>query len=332
MEFVRKARELVNIKELNLSYDAERYYTRNDSTTLQVLVLKGRIAHFKLRFFGKDAHVYHYDAELAKAVEEAGFIRHDLNKDSFIIGSVTRYFERFYRENYAAKTPGGVEDLTNSQYECWQNPTEANIKILRFAFKDVLDPYEYSFVSWFLDLDSMQDYTKQWMFEKMNSIQIEGQMKKIYETLCDKKALPKSTSWSSRPGRIEIENECYPLKYNCLCNVSAVEDSINQLEDLFETYPFDQARKLISSIRNLREISTEHEEEAQRYLARYEEIGRLFLKRETYDKLWQYGIHTIGDIINLSQSQWSEVPGINMNFMKEIQDKMHKAGYEFFEF
>lgn len=119
---VRKASSLADVKELQLDYRSRRHVVHGNFG-IEDLIKLGRDNYVKC--FGDRTFYYHaWPDNLSSVLDKAGFIRHDINERTFLVG-------RFYRRIYimSGLDPTGVytcydELTTNAHYEACQVVTD----------------------------------------------------------------------------------------------------------------------------------------------------------------------------------------------------------------
>lgn len=152
---VRKSSTLKSIDELNLSDRAKAYLTKQSGfESIDQMVWYGRyMAYVRIRYPWRANSFRKWVFELIKALEEAGFIRHDIVPASFNI-------RRLYRLMFYTVTSFEFNNLSddinekmiithgdyrkgNEYYEKYQNPTNEQVETVKRAMRDCLDEKEY---------------------------------------------------------------------------------------------------------------------------------------------------------------------------------------------
>ena len=332
---VRKAETLKSLDELNMSARSKSYLMGRFGS-LDKIIWDGRCAAY--------IHANRPDTikksrkstiELVSALDEAGFVRHDINPGSFCIGRLYRWV--FPNTIDPATMPAGLNDLYetvekvsntetiyhfnchmgNEKYESFENPTYDQLKTVKWSLKTNLTPREYEVLAYRIG------------FEDGNFHDL-GQTSKHFLVTCERirqvetKAIRKLRARKALPSIIPTLEE----------QREEVVNIIKEIEELRKNPVHRREAELIQRLRIISKMPFEHAKEAAKYLdggiLDFSEIEKLNLSIRTYNCLKRAGINTIADIVKLPKEDWPKVRNLGYRAMVEIEIRMREAGYSDF--
>lgn len=161
---VKKAKELKSLDELNISSRAKSYFRKNEYS-LEKLVWTGREDAYHMSNGNLiPKHGTKSRLELVEALNEAGFIRHDVNSYMFCIGKLYYhvYSDERIRDTYPVwfndlcctieEESGGITTyhynyhMGNENYENLQSPPDSIVEKIKSAMASVLTDLDLSVI------------------------------------------------------------------------------------------------------------------------------------------------------------------------------------------
>ena len=240
---VKKAVTLSSIEELNMSARTKKYLN-NAYSSLQEIIWYGRhTAYLFSEGLRKREKSNKSTRELVDAFYEAGYIRSDINANSFSVGRLYRSIYKDVADNKIM--PRGIDDFcsaywkkdgknimyfvdyeqANRNYEEFKNPSANLIKQVDMALKLSLDELEYAILAYrygFED-DKMHSLAQVARVHHVTSERIHQIESRAFRKLKAKKYL-------DLPEYTGIESlDLSPRAYNCLkrAGIDTVADIIN---------------------------------------------------------------------------------------------------------
>ncbi len=318
---VRKADTLLSLDELNMPSRAKTYFIKKFNGSLDRIILEGRnishrdISYQKMEKNSKSA------LELIKALDEAGFIRHDINRASFRIANL--YHAIFGNKISVAMFAGFDEGHPttntnwrerNEMYESFQNPTNEQIEAVKQSLKVRLTEREYMVVACRFGFEGNKTYTLEQTSQQLN-------ITREHVLQIEAKALRKLRHSNTLPAFIQSSDE----------QRAEIPEIIHELEKLRKNPIFRQEAYLMHRLREIAKEPFSRAEEAKAYLSSgvldFSDIGQLDLSVRTYNCLRRADINTIADIIRLPKGKWLEIRNIASHGLEEIENKIHEIGY-----
>ena len=329
---VRKAETLKSLDELNMPKRAKTYFT-SKFNSLDEIIWYGRNMSY--------IHACHPETvkkskkstlELICALDEAGYIRHDINSGSFCIGRLYRIV--FNDTIDAVAMPANLNDfcttvekvsdietvyhvdyrMGNEKYESFENPTDEQLDAVKWSLQTRLTEREYNVLAYRLG------------FEDGNSHDLEQTGKRFCVTRervrqIEAKALRKLKNRNTLPTIIPSSNE----------QRAEIVTIIKEIEELRKDPIFKKEAELIQRLRKISKMPFECAEEAAKYLdggvLDFSDIDRLGLSVRAYNCLKRAGINTVADIIKLPKEDWPKVRNLGRHAMEEVEEKVRAAGY-----
>ena len=329
---VKKAESLKSLDELNMPKRAKTYLM-GKFNSLDELVWHGRDISY--------VHTCHPETvkksrkstlELISALNEAGYIRQDINSGSFCIGRLYRIV--FHGTIDAVAMPANLDDfcttvervsdsetiyhvdyrMGNEKYESFENPTDEQLDAVRWSLQARLTEREYGVLAYRLGFEDgnshgLEQTGQRFCVTRERVRQIEA---KALRKLKHRNTFPRIVS-SSDEQRAEIVT------------------IIKEIEELRKDPVFKKEAELRQKLRKISKMPFECAEEAAKYLdggiLDFSDIDRLGLSVRTYNCLKRAGINTVADIIKLSKEDWPKVRNLGRHAMEEVEEKVRAAGY-----
>ena len=317
---VRKASELKSLDELNLP---KKIYSilKKQAIDPQKLILLVRVG-VNIKGIGPKTF-----EQLYKAVDEAGFIRHDFDRRSFGImdfyNSLRGYDEtrRFY---------------SNESYENFCNYTEEQIKKAIMLIEDVLSEQEAKEVKFCFHLEenadncNLSDEDESCIFEIGPECELEEieSYEDLKEQICEK-------MWA--------DGNLYRLEYllkipsdeKCQANLN---DVMGELAELYENPVFKRERELKNKIFKISRYSSfERAKRMNDFIEKYAPLPLQVLDlsslcRETYARCTRLDMQTIGDFVMFcfrNPKDWhNKIAGFSFNSrcVESVVERVAKMG------
>lgn len=330
---IKKAETLGTLDELNMSRRAKTYFMRRFDS-LDEIIWHGR----------NNAYIYtcHPEnvenskkstIELVSALDDAGYIRHDINSGSFCIS-------RLYRAVFddmvdVATMPANLNDfcvtvgkvsesktavydvnyrMGNKKYESFKNPTDEQLDAVRWSLQARLTEREYEVLSYKLGFEDgnshgLEQTSRRFCITRERVRQIEA------------KALRKLKYRNTFPRIVSSSDE----------QKAEIVTIINDIEELRKDPVFKKEAELRQRLRKISKMPFECAEEAAKYLdggiLDFSDIDRLGLSVRAYNCLKRAGINTVADIIKLPKEDWPKVRNLGRHAMEEVEEKVRAVGY-----
>lgn len=325
---VRKAETLKSLDELNMPKRAKTYLT-GKFDSLDEIIWYGRKMSYIYTCYPEDAKKSRKSTlELINALDEAGFIRHDIN---FCIGRLYRivfmgttdivtmpaYFDDFCETVEKASNSETIYHVDycmgNEKYESFEKPIDEQLNVVKWSLLTRLTEREYKVIAYRLGFEdgishSLEQTGIHFCVTRERVRQIEA---KALRKLKHSNTLPKIIP-SSDEQRAEIAT------------------IINEIEELRKDPIFKKEAELRQRLRTISKMPFKCAEEAAKYLdggyLDSSDIERLGLSVRTYSCLRRAGINTVADIIALPKEDWSKVRNLSRLGVEEIEEKIRAAG------
>jgi hypothetical protein len=317
---VKKAETLKSIEELKMSKRAKTYF-KNSAASLDEIIWKGRAM----------LYIYDYNPEAIKkgskslleligALDEAGYIRHDINSGSFCVGNLYRMV--FNDMIDPIKMPSFLYDFletvddgeticyvdyhtANERYESFVNPTDEQLDAIIQSLRTRLDEREYEILAYRLGFEDGDSHD---FNQTCRHFGINRDLVRQIEA----KTLRKLRKSNTLPAIVPSSDE---QKAEVVTLIKKSEEITRRLYEISKT-PFDCAN------------------DAAKYLNGgalvFSDIDRLELSARTYNCLKRAGINTVADIIKFPKGNWPRVRNLGRNAMEEIEIRVRAAGYSDF--
>lgn len=332
---VRKAETLKSLDELNMSARSKSYLMSH-SSSLDEIIWDGRCAAYTHANRPNTIKKSRKSTiELVNALDEAGFIRHDINSGSFCIGRLYRWV--FSDTIDPATIPAGLRDLYetvekvsntetiyhfnchmgNKKYESFENPTYDQLETVKWSLKTNLTQREYEVLAYRMGFEDgnfhdLEQTSKHFLVTRERIRQVEA---KAIRKLRARKALP-----SIFPTLEEQREE--------MVNI------IKEIEELRKDPVHRRETELMQRLRIISKMPFEHAKEAAKYLDSgildFSGIEKLNFSLRTYNCLKRAGFNTVADIVKFPKEAWPEVRNLGYRAMVEIEIRMREAGYSDF--
>ena len=318
---LRKAETLKSLDELNMSSRAKTYFIKEFKGSLDEILFEGRYMSYLYTSCPNMAEKNRpYIRELIKALDEAGFIRHDLNIASFCIGRL--YHIVFKDMINPTVMPSVLFDffsyadrrVRNEKYESFQNPTDEQLSAVKQALQARLTEKEYAVIAY------------KFGFEDGNAHDLEQTGKHLNIARdcvrqIEVKALKKLQHSNTLPALVPSSDE----------QKAEVAAIMNELEEIRKDPIFKREADLVYKLRRISKAPFDCAEKAGVYLSNgmldFSDIDRLGLDTLAYNCLRRAGVNTIADIIRLPEEGWPKVRNLARGTVEEIEEKVHAAGY-----
>ena len=318
---LRKAETLKSLDELNMSSRAKTYYLKRFNRSLDEIVFEGRYMSYLHASYPNMAETSRpYIRELIKALDGAGFIRHDLNIASFCIGRL--YHIVFEGMINPTVMPSVLYDffsyadcrVRNEKYESFQNPTDKQLSAVKQALQDRLTEQEYAVIAYRFGLEDRNAHNMEQTGEYLKTTR--DSVRQI-----ETKALKKLQHRNTLPALI-------PSSDKQRAEVTAL---MSELEEIRENPIFKRTADLMYKLRKISKAPFDCAEEAGAYLSNgmldFSDIDRLGLSVRAYNCLRRAGVNTVADIVCLPKEDWPKVRNLALSTKKEIEEKVHAIGY-----
>ena len=318
---LRKAETLRSLDELNMSSRAKTYYLKRFDGSLEEIVFEGRYMSYLHASYPEMAEKSLLSVkELIKALDEAGFIRHDLSVASFCIGRL--YHIVFENMINTTVMPSVLYDffaysdcrVRNEKYESFQNPTDEQINAVKQALQDRLTEQEYAIIAYRFGFEDGNAHNLEQTGEYLKTTR--DSVRQI-----ETKALKKLQHRNTLPALI-------PSSDKQRAEVTAL---MSELEEIRKDPIFKRTADLMYKLRKISKAPFDVAEEAKTYLSNgmldFSDIDRLGLSVRAYNCLRRAGVNTVADIICLSKEDWPKVRNLAPSTKKEIEEKVHAIGY-----
>lgn len=264
--------------------------------------------------------------ELISVLDNAGYIRHDINSESFCLGRLYRIVYR--NEIDAVMMPDNINDfcetiertidgkityrvdyhMGNKKYESFKNPTDEQIDAVRQSLKTHLNWKEYEILAYMVGFDGGNPHEFRETCEHFNV-----SYRYVYDI--EKKILGKLPTLSSPSDKERME----------------VVSIIKELEEIRKDPIFKRNTELIEKLSKISKMPFDCAEMAAKYLSGdmldCTSISELNLNYRIYSCLMGEGICTINDIIKRPKEDWPKVRNLGPCAIREIEEKVRKAGY-----
>ena len=318
---VRKATSLTSINELQLSAKSLRMIEgRYDS--LDKLVLAGRIAacYEMLKDVDQDyphRAPYSWEKELAMSLDCSGYIRHDIDPRTFLVGWLFQDIYNQARGDINTLMVGHTKLDSNVVYETFGSLGDEYIDKLRKVFTLDLTGREASVLNLRYGLHD----GRRWNLEETaDYFYITRERVRQVEA----KALRKLKAADNLPVPSEYQEE-------------ELDDRIDALlDELRELYRNNLAFKREAEIRReffelskapYRETRMRAQDLSTSLMSM--PIETLKLGVRTTGCLISAGIRTIFDVLELPKQQWFENPDLDQRSLEELEEKVQAQGYRF---
>ena len=329
---VKKAETLKSLDELSMSKRAKTYLMSRFNS-LDELIWFGRSMSYCHTCYPETVKKSKKSTlELIDALNEAGYIRQDINSGSFCIG---RLYRIIYHDTIdAVAMPAYLDDfcttvekvsnsktiyhvdyrMGNKKYEGFENPTHEQLDAVRWSLQARLTEKEYKVLAYRLGFEdgnshSLEQTGQRFQITRERARSLEA---KALRKLKDGDTVPKIVS-SSDEMRAEIVT------------------IVNEIEKLRKDPIFKKEAELKKRLRKISEMPFECAEEAAKYLdggiLDFSDIERLGLSVRAYNCLKRAGINTVADIIKLPKEDWPKVKNLGSRAMKEVEEIVRAAGY-----
>lgn len=328
MEMVREARSLKSLDELSLSDEAKAYLLVNYRSFNKPVWEGRRVAYINAESPETVEKTPVLFRELGQALDEAGFIRHDITSGSFSINHL-------YRDVYPSSIFGAMfipcsfDDLArkeqymtsavfgNENYENFQNPSAEQIKVVKEVLKSELDDEGYEVFMYYYGFDGKahsEGQTAKYFGRKGGSTWTFEYIGTRRSKLWSKKVLPPIFESTD-----EQRRELYTL--------------IRQIRALHQDPVFKKEAELKKKLRAISKMPFDYAEDAERGLRDeaqdYTDIGQLDLDTHTLRILRQIGADTVADVVSMRKKDLLKFRGMGERGLEKVENEICKLGYDF---
>ena len=337
MTNVRKAVSLKSLGELNISKRAQRYL-EGRFPSLSSIIFHGRLWACEYADFPQGfKSALKSTLELINALDEAGYIRHDINSGSFGISRLYRMVYPTAFDNINAPFDllcervriwdGTVPDysINNELYESFQIPSETQVEELKSAIKPCLNDDEYAFVMYRYGFEDGKTHSLEDVENRMRLSwhQARGLDMKVLNKLRRSDVLPKNIAASGK-------------------QVGEVNAIINEIEELRKD-PYKREAELRWKLFEITKTPFTHASYVKEYLdcingqdssevkPHLTDIGYLGLSARTYNCLKRAKIDTLADVLSCPKERWSKVRNFGLKNIAELIEKVRAVGYPDFD-
>ena len=263
-----------------------------------------------------------YDDEILDFVaklKKHHFLRKDIDEKSFRLNRL--YSEVYNRETWDNRFPTWISELTNEEYESWQNPTVEEINDILQIMKENLSDYRYQVIIrmfGFVD-EELWDFCGCEEIDKWNSDEY-------------KKAVKEAGAGLRRLWYLGV----LPRRYIDDPMNKEVDELINEIRTLHNDAIFKKRRILINKLVNHVWTPYTSSRTALDFFCDgsldNSPIIKLGLSWDTFDCLYMIGLRLISDIANYPKECWKTLNIHNRDQVyKELEQKMHENGYVTFK-
>lgn len=303
---VRKARSLKSLDELDLKKSTRSLIIKKDFP-LGFVVMLGRNAIYHLEN-SSSAKYPSWRVDLGKALDKAGFIRHDINFKSFCVGKV---YKCAYRE-FESQIIGSFKEIeVNEQYENFHPITDGQFESVKVALRDILSEREYKVaILWFGFEDG-----KTW--DRENIASRLGLPVEHVRLICAK-SVRKLVACRAKLPYLFFSQE----------SEDSVNNLIHQLNILHNDPIFKREAELRAQLRDFSHSPFSCAEKATAYLIgrNATDLDKVGFSVRTYNCLRRAGIETISDVLDYPKEEWPKVRNISEKILKEVERKIRALG------
>ncbi|MCQ2571322.1 MAG: hypothetical protein MJ154_03720 [Candidatus Saccharibacteria bacterium] len=303
----KKAETLKSIKELSLPNEAEEFYLKTGRSP-ETLIWYSRITAYSIFSNPSSKDSFRKEAlQLVEALDERGYIRHDITPASFAIQQL--YWKAFGR----VSQPVAIEQLNNESYESFKNPSAQLVERVDTYLHDMLTSREYEVVSAVAGYKDGKPKTYAELAKKM-------ELSEEHVEKLDKIALRKLTRYA---GFQLIFMEANELEEEAKAVFNELRELNRRKAELRRKYRV-LAKQTVSWPDGLAELF-------EGDIFENVDILELGLDFKAYSALRRADINTIEDI--LLCGDWSDFHNqivFSPNVKTEIEEKMRERGYENF--
>lgn len=355
MKNLRKATELTSLSELNMPARTLATIKAKNLSSGELVYRARQHSYSKSVDPSYRPRGDKWLSALASALDEAGYIRHDLDDNrAFHIGE---FFGVYYGDYFTSDDETGAGIVchmhqlgTNEQYETFRTPTDAEFTAIIQALQRILSPLEYCVIILRMGFAS---YTSPFLKMTPELEQLLGSPDKIENfqsfSPCDERHVHLSVTAEQmvKAGkRVTLEEVS--------CALNSTRESIKEIENrairkirrkypvAIRPIPCPDAIKyrldwFFAKINVERAILGEEplESPARRFVAVTADgvvaIEDLDLSIRATCCLKRQGLRTIGDILAYPKDKWEKVRNLGRHGMSEIEQQVQKRGYADFQ-
>ena len=327
----RKAAELQSLDELNLSRSTERYLKKYYQALPEIIWQGRRTAYLVDRDESYIRKTPKYLLELAAALDQKGYLRHDFTANSFTINllymivhhdlmreePVVVEFEDFCKVFKDDLTFSIDYTFGNLHYETYQNPTTSQCRKIQAGIRVCLTEKEFQVISKWYGLEGKVMTVREIAIDQGVSSNRIGQTEAL--------AIRKIRSARALPSILKPSE----------AQTKTVDDIIDRLKALRQDPLFQEEFVLRQELRKITFTPYECAEKAKEFLSGevedQTEIECLDLTTRTFRALKRAEIHTISDIINYPYMDWLRMKNLGLSSIREVESKMQRFGYPTFK-
>lgn len=326
---VRKAETLSSLDELSLSKRAKNYLASNFDSLDEIIWYGRSMAYDYARHPEEIEKSKKSTVELVEALEEAGFIRHDIDPRTFTVGWL---YHMLFLSDLDTAVPISLGDLSvtiekmsngkivfhisyrmgNKKYESFENFGELDTVVL--SLRAILPEKEYEIFAYRLGFEDGNPHD---ILQTSRRFCISRERVRQLES----KGLRRLRKSHALPPILQSSDE----------QKAEVAGIVREYEELIKDPIHKREAELLDRLSEISKMPFDCAKEAAKYLdgniSGYSDIGRLGLSVRAHNCLKRADINTVADIIKLPKEDWPKVRNLGSRAMQEIEEKVRAAGY-----
>ena len=317
-ENVRKAATVLNLDQLFEELDLPKktqLYLENHNFTSETAIQTGRTAAYEFKtYYGAFKTSPIWQQNLVGALDQLGFIRHDINSGSFGLNAL---YADVYPDFRFLLTANFYAIGTNSEYEEFQNPTSEQIEAVKNILQQNLTENESAVLIYHFGLE-------------------DGEMHTMKEAGCYAGGTHNAVGIETAAiKKLRRRHLLVPIFEPPVSQEMDVQRIIKELDELYQNPIFRKEAELRESLRYyITKSPFKCANEARKYLdgglLDSTDIEHLNFDTKIYNCLKRVDINTVADVIAFPRNRWSRIKGMGKKDYEEVENKVRALGYESF--